>query len=81
MNCLECYQVHVDLFECVLVEEGEKLQDREIGVELHSLEVRVDKPVEEVAALGNKPGAGWTTVCNTHLYTHEVITTHLSSKC
>lgn len=58
MNYLVWYQVHVNLFECVLVEEREKLEYREVGVKLNSLEVRVDKPVEEVAALGNEPGAG-----------------------
>ena len=52
--------VHVNLFECVLVKEREELEYREVGVKLDSLEVRVDKPVEEVAALGNKPGAGLT---------------------
>lgn len=56
-----CYKVHMNLFECVLVEEREELEYREVGVKLNSLEVRVDKPVEEVTALGNEPRAGLTT--------------------
>ena len=60
MNYLVCCQVHANLFECVLVKEREELKYREVGVKLNSLEVRVDKPVEEVAALGNEPGAGLT---------------------
>lgn len=45
------------LFESVLVKEREEFQDGEIGVKLHPLKVRVDKPVEEVTALSNEPGA------------------------
>ena len=39
------------LFEGVLVEKREKFEDRKVGVKLDSLEVRVHKPVEEIATL------------------------------
>ena len=47
--------MYMYLFEGVLVEEREELQNGEVGVKLHPLEVRVHKPVEEVTALGQKP--------------------------
>ena len=43
------------LLEGVLVEETQELQDWEERVELHTLQVRRHEPVEEVAALCQKP--------------------------
>ena len=40
------------LLEGVLAEEREKLEDGEIWVVFDTLQVRGDKPVEEVTALG-----------------------------
>ena len=45
----------MDLFEGVLGEESEELEDWEVRVELHPLQMRGDKPVEEITALGKKP--------------------------
>lgn len=54
-----CLQTHTEavnarLLEGVLVEESQELEDGEERVELNTLEVGGDKPVEEVTALGQK---------------------------
>ena len=46
--------VYLRLLECVLVEQTQELEDREVGVELNSLEVRGYKPEEEVTAFGQE---------------------------
>ena len=45
----------MDLFEGVLGEQSEELEDWKVRVELHPLQMRGDKPVEEITALGKKP--------------------------
>ena len=55
-----CYvgSILMDLFEGVLGEESEELEDWEVRVELHPLQVRGDKPVEEITALCKKSEEG-----------------------
>ncbi len=48
--------VYARLFEGVLVEQPQELQHGEERVELHALQVRGHKPVEEITALGQEPG-------------------------
>ena len=48
----------MDLFEGVLGEESEELEDWEVRVELHPLQMRGDKPVEEITAFCKKSEEG-----------------------
>ena len=48
----------MDLFEGVLGEESEELEDWEVRVELYPLQMRGDKPVEEITALCKKSEEG-----------------------
>ena len=49
--------VHTGLLEGILVEQVQELQHREQWVKLHPLQVRGDKPVEEVRALSKEPNS------------------------
>ena len=47
-----------DLFEGVLGEESEELEDWKVWVELYPLQMRGNKPVEEITALCKKSEGG-----------------------
>ena len=49
-----CLFYPIDLFEGVLGEESEELEDWKVRVELHPLQMRGNKPVEEITALCKK---------------------------
>ena len=64
--------VHPGLFERVLAEEAQELENGKVRVVFDSLEVRGDKPVEKVAALGQESVVSamdilkvWYTTLNT----------------
>ena len=53
-----CLFYPTDLFEGVLGEESEELEDWKVWVELHPLQMRGNKPVEEITALCKKSEEG-----------------------